>query len=490
MTRSHVRSIVLLCLLPLDVALAQKPADPPVSPFLGGTCPPFASSLCIPLDASFQVVVMNGPGGSGAASPSDPCQRNDDDTTLAIPLQFSFDFYGSIFNQVFINNNGNVSFGQAFSTFTPEGFPIADFPMIAPFWGDVDTGNAANSQGGVVWVKSEPHRFTVIWDHVGYFDENFDKVNTFELILTDGTDPLVGIGQNVCFCYADMQWTTGDASDGIGGFGGTPATVGANRGNGVDFFQVGRFGNPGAAYDGPGGAVDGIDYLDGRTICFNTSILAPNVAPIALGLPPANTYGGIGVNAEFSFDVQFIGPEVPQTVGVTVADGGLDNFRANVTPGNPATVHCTFTPNESQVGTHVVQFTATDNGVPPQSTIVSITLQVSQCFILVGLAPANMPVANTNDVLLVSPLTCVAKSVPAPVSIPIPANPGLLGLHVFTQAALYDASAISDKIKLSAGLDIAIGGAATPYGVGSGLTQTLLGPATVGGAIDLQVGIE
>ena len=42
-------------------------------------------------------------------------------------------------------------------------------------------------------------------------------------------------------------------------FGGTPATVGANQGNGTDFFLVGRFDQAGNAYDGPGGANDGVD---------------------------------------------------------------------------------------------------------------------------------------------------------------------------------------------------------------------------------------
>jgi len=32
-----------------------------------------------------------------------------------------------------------------------------------------------------------------------------------------------------------LQWTTGDASGGEGGFGGTPAQAGFDAGNGVDF---------------------------------------------------------------------------------------------------------------------------------------------------------------------------------------------------------------------------------------------------------------
>ena len=48
-------------------------------------------------------------------------------------------------------------------------------------------------------------------------------------MVTDGANSFV------IFLYADngIQWTTGDASDGFGGFGGTPAHVGFNAGDGV-----------------------------------------------------------------------------------------------------------------------------------------------------------------------------------------------------------------------------------------------------------------
>ena len=42
-----------------------------------------------------------------------------------------------------------------------------------------------------------------------------------------------GLNSFVMFLYADngIQWTTGDASDGIGGLGGHPAQVGFNAGD-------------------------------------------------------------------------------------------------------------------------------------------------------------------------------------------------------------------------------------------------------------------
>ena len=115
--------------------------------------------------------------------------------------------------------------------------------MVAPFWADVDTGYPGNEIGQVWMKKLVPSRnvYLAAWDYVGYFWENGDKRNTFMVMISDGNDPGMGIGNNVCFCYDDMQWTTGDASGGSNGFGGTPATVGANKGDGLAYQEFGRY---------------------------------------------------------------------------------------------------------------------------------------------------------------------------------------------------------------------------------------------------------
>lgn len=61
------------------------------------------------------------------------------------------------------------------------------------------------------------------------------QTNTFQCVMaTDGTLAFV------IFLYAqgEIQWTTGDDSDGINGFGGTPAQVGFNAGDGIRFVSV------------------------------------------------------------------------------------------------------------------------------------------------------------------------------------------------------------------------------------------------------------
>jgi protocatechuate 3,4-dioxygenase beta subunit len=237
---------------PKQVPLSKEKAKGNTVTVQGTKPQPRAPQLEIPLDGTF----------TASMSP------NDDGSTGLISLPFTFMFYGTPYTGLYINNNGNVSFGASYGSYTPVGFPSTDYVMIAPFWGDVDTRPTG---GGLVYHKIEAHRITVIWDHVGYYGEHVDKLNTFEVILSDGTDPTVGIGKNMCFSYDDMQWTTGDASGGSGGFGGAPATVGVNKGDGVQYALIGRFDHAGSDYDGPVGANDGVSYLDNQNFCFDVS---------------------------------------------------------------------------------------------------------------------------------------------------------------------------------------------------------------------------
>ena len=226
----------------------------PVTPILPSETGGRTLGLFVPLDGTF----------TGPMAGCDDCSYG----SFALP--FTFCFYGTSYSSFYLNNNGNVSFEGPYGTYSSTGFPVSGFGMLAPFWADVVTWDGTcGVEIGDLYYKIEPTRVIVIWDNVGYFGCGADKRNTFELIFTNGTDPLIGVGNNVAFSYADMQWTTGDASGGSGGFGGTPATVGVNRGDGVNYALVGRFDHEGVDYDGPGGAVDGVSYLDGKYFSFD-----------------------------------------------------------------------------------------------------------------------------------------------------------------------------------------------------------------------------
>lgn len=326
-------------------------------------------------------------------------EPNDDLSSAAITLPFAFDLYGQRDSICFVNNNGNVSFLYPHTRYSAYGFPAPVFRMVAPFWGDVDTRAI-----GTVKYKLTANALYVNWVDVGYFSARTDKRNSFQLIISDGTNTDVGIGSNVSFCYKEMQWTTGsasctphpvygttcsnpegtyscDPSDGLElGFCGTPATVGANRGNGTDFVQFGRFNMPGTRYDGPFGYPDEVGWLSYKNFVFSTSVSSSNIAPVASGSSLCDTVrvcAGVPVELE----VDFLSPEQGQ---ITTADFSIDPpLSAPITvqnsgPGLTTTLRLDLTPTLTDTGSYVITYSATDNGVPPQTSTVSVVLQVSE----------------------------------------------------------------------------------------------------------------
>ncbi len=158
--------------------------------------------------STFGDVVVTTDGGH-AANVGDPSGRNDDGFRGPIDLGFTLNFFGTNYTQFFINNNGNVSFGNGISSFIPDGPTGATLPVISPFFGDVDT-RGANS--GVVHFSQLANENIITWDHVGYYDSHDDKLNTFQLVLR-GPDYAVPAGEGqIGFFYTDMQWDSTDTS--------------------------------------------------------------------------------------------------------------------------------------------------------------------------------------------------------------------------------------------------------------------------------------
>ena len=175
---------------------------------------------------------FGGPEGYGQLSQS----RNDDGSSNQLALPFALNFFGTTYSSFFINNNGNVTFGGPVSQYTPSPFPISSRPMIAPFWGDVDTRCGSC---GAVYVAS-PNASTAVatWHDVGYYSSSSNKTNDFQLILSDRSSVAQAGDFDIEFRYHRLQWTTGSASGGSNGLGGTPAQAGYDAGDGVHFFTL------------------------------------------------------------------------------------------------------------------------------------------------------------------------------------------------------------------------------------------------------------
>lgn len=200
--------------------------------------------LSVFLSQANAIELIGGLGGSSGFG-TVAMSRNDDGTSRVISLDSSFpsgiNFFGTTYNSLYINNNGNITFKAPVLRFTPTPFPISASPMIAAYWGDVDTrGSVPASEppgsNNVYYSFALPGKLVVTWFNVGYYVFAVNKLNSFQIIVTDRSDTGVG-NADVEFRYNRLEWTTGSASGGSNGLGGTPAQIGFDAGDLKNFFS-------------------------------------------------------------------------------------------------------------------------------------------------------------------------------------------------------------------------------------------------------------
>ncbi len=172
---------------------------------------------------------------------------NDDGSTGQVPIGFNVNFFGTQYNSLFINNNGNLTFDFPHFTYTPFGLQGTERIIIAPFFADVDTrvGNVLTYGNGTVGTRPA---FGVTWPDVGCFLINTHVLNTFQVLLIDRSD--IGPGDfDIEFNYDKIQWETGEASGGNADcLFGSSARVGYSNGVNTSFELPGS-GIPGTFLD-------------------------------------------------------------------------------------------------------------------------------------------------------------------------------------------------------------------------------------------------
>ncbi len=299
---------------------------------------------------------------------------NDDQSTGLVPLGFPIDFFGQMFTDTYVNNNGNITFTAPLGTFTPFDLLSTATPIIAPFFADVDTssGNIVTYGQGTVATQSA---FGVNWPGVRHFSSFGGgglPENIFQLVLVDRSD--VGVGDfDVEFNYQQILWESGEASGGNSmGLGGSSARAGLA--NGTNF-----------ALELPGSAVNGA-FLDGGPGA--TSLIQNSLSSMhdgryvfffrngSLGNPAPSGGDGILINARNGSDIGAL------NVSNNMIDGngthGLEILADNSTlpsgaPGNTARVEGNTIINHTN-GDAIRLVNPDTNGTPIAMDFVDNTL--------------------------------------------------------------------------------------------------------------------
>ncbi|MGB7070609.1 MAG: nidogen-like domain-containing protein [Pyrinomonadaceae bacterium] len=132
---------------------------------------------------SFADFDFSGDGGSGGRYVLDlfavdgTILNAGDDTSHQVNLGFTFPFQGQNYTSVFVNSNGNLTFGSGDTDFSESVLELLnDQPRIAPLWDDLDA-----SDGGVVYYNSTAGGMTITYLDVPEFFAS--TTNTFSVTL-------------------------------------------------------------------------------------------------------------------------------------------------------------------------------------------------------------------------------------------------------------------------------------------------------------------
>jgi hypothetical protein len=142
--------------------------------------------------------------------PGDPLAVGDDGFVELFP-DFPIDFCGQRFTSLFVNANGNITFGRSDGSFTETTLAhLNGPPRIAALWDDL---NAA--AGGTVTFGETPDSFTVRWDGVPEFPAA--GANTFSIKISkkNRLSELLGVALGNPF---SVSYGARSAVDGLAGY--------------------------------------------------------------------------------------------------------------------------------------------------------------------------------------------------------------------------------------------------------------------------------
>ena len=375
---------------------------------------------------------MVGPAGLGGLNPGEMEWDNQggagwnvDCSTDGIPISFqtspwSFELYGTSYNEFHINSKGQISFGGDVIDWTPTGFPAAEYNQIAGYWQDTDI----RAIGEIKWKKTEDAVYVNFID-VGYYNNQSNLTNSFQIIITYPESGVLPEGNNAQVCYLDMNWSHGDVGGSNGCCGPDPGVTGADGAStnpdvsSSPHVQFGRFNLPDDTYNGPYGVgegnEDGINWLDFKFFNINTALTNNNLSPVPTANLGCDTIS-LCLGQTRSLNVEFLGPEPGQLVTLNVAtDLAGSCYIENQSQNNGATATFTGTFVAESPGVSTVSMVVTDDAGTPDdegddaNTTVDIVIEV------LDIVPPTIEVATADGgefgICAGSELDVVAESV-------------------------------------------------------------------------------
>jgi len=207
---------------------------------------------------------------------------NDDLSTGLISIGFSTTFFSTDCDDVYVNNNGNITCDSPLGIFTP--FPLTSTSrvIIAPFFADVDTRAASSPVKYGTGLVNGRAAFGVNWVDVNCFSAGTSNPagnNDFQLVLIDRSD--VGPGDfDIEFNYNTIKWETGEASGGTNAcLAGSSARIGYSDGTAPNSFEFAGSGTNGAFLDSGPASTSLIQNS------LNSNVLGRYIIPVRNGIP-------------------------------------------------------------------------------------------------------------------------------------------------------------------------------------------------------------
>jgi len=163
-----------------------------------------------------------------ALSATQSSMQVDDQHDVAVPIGFTFNFYGLPYTQCVVSGNGYITFDTSLaSSYSPYSInvpipnpgTVPENAILAP-WHDINTGVSGNIYYGTTGIA--PNRmFTVTWCQIAMFSCT-DSIATSQVVLYEGSDKIDMYIDSKPLC---ATWNGGNAVQGLVNLGSTLADI-------------------------------------------------------------------------------------------------------------------------------------------------------------------------------------------------------------------------------------------------------------------------